>query len=116
MYVFGVEYGFGPSTLFAGWETWKNYKTVGSTDKAHQAYASEPNETIPIYIRTTGVFKDDPFIGCACATRERILKCADWYEKTWDRTPYIFPVRTCRTYVDSIIDGCCLAKYRTWRW
>jgi len=106
MEIFGNKYGFGQKDIHAS-PLW----TIGTTEGWDET--PEPREEAALYISQRGRFHDDDPKPCKCnATPERIIKCANWYKRNWEGTRYSFPSRTCRTYVDAIIRGCCLFDSR----
>jgi RHS repeat-associated protein len=101
--VAGSDYGFGP----VGHPVFGAVWTTGTT--SGWDVAPPPTTDTQLEAKNFGNFVDDIGGKCSCnCDPARHKRCADYYKKTWDGTLYQFPSRTCRSYVQAIIDNCCL--------
>ena len=72
-------------------------------------FVPTPRDEYPLYIKQYGSFLDPDGGSCKCtATKDRILKCADYMKKTWDNKMYMAWGQNCRIYVQNLIATCCL--------
>jgi RHS repeat-associated protein len=101
----GKGYGFGPVGHPVVGALW----TTGTT--SGWGFTPTPREATTYSLRLSSSWKFGDARGglCSCnATWGRVQECADYFEKTWNGTRYQFPSRTCRTYVNTIVNKCCL--------